>query len=159
VRRMLAATLAALVLVACGDEDETETGALSRSEFARKANGLCANARADQQTILSAIEHNDPDPGEAATLVGELIAVDRKLIRDVDDLVPPPAEQDDVDQLLDRWRDRVDLEEQVRDAVAAADRARQSQLQAEVQAVDRQADRIAGSQLLLNECTRSEPGA
>jgi protein-tyrosine-phosphatase len=156
VRTRIVLPLAAIVLtlVGCGegDGDETEVGALSRTEFAQEANALCREAAADRRTVLSGVDPEAPGE-ETAERLDEIVAVDRKLIRDVDDLVPPERVQDTIDQLLDQWRDRVDLEEQVRDATAVDDAAETAQLQVEVQQVDERANQIAGG-LLLNECTR-----
>jgi hypothetical protein len=156
VRALIVLPLAMLVLTCagCGEDDgaETEVGALSRTEFAQKANALCEEATAARRTVLSGVDPEAPGE-ETAERLDEVVAVDRKLIRGVDDLVPPERAQDMIDQLLDEWRDRVDLEEHVRDATAVDDAAEAAQLQTEVQQVDERANQIAGG-LLLNECTR-----
>ena len=153
------AVLAAITLslaVGCdgGDGGDGGNGALSRTEFAQKANGLCKEAGADRQTVLSGIDPDAPGPEQAEQLA-EIIDIDEKLLEDVDDLVPPDAAQDTVDQLLDAWRERIDLEEQLREATANDDAGEISALQSQVQQVDARANPIAGG-LLLNECTRGE---
>ena len=138
---------------ACGDDDAGDAGdgAPSSTEFARQANALCADAAASRRTVLSATESTDLTIEQ----VDEIIAIDEKLLADVDDLVPPESAQDAVFQLLDEWRVRIDLEEQARTAVADGDDAELSTLQGEVADVDLQANQIAGG-LLLNECTRGQ---
>jgi hypothetical protein len=156
VRVTTTAVLAAIVLslaAGCdGDDGGDGDGALSRTEFAQKANGLCKGAGADRQTVLSGIDPDAPGPEQAEQLA-EIIDIDEKLLEDVDDLVPPDAAQDTVDQLLDAWRERIDLEEQLREATANDDAGEISALQSQVQQVDARANPIAGG-LLLNECTR-----
>ncbi|HUF85143.1 MAG TPA: hypothetical protein VMQ81_11185 [Acidimicrobiia bacterium] len=152
------AVLAAIVLslAGCdgGDDGGDGDGALSRTGFAQTANGLCKEARADRQTVLSGIDPDAPGPEQAEQLA-EIIDIDETLLEDVDDLVPPDAAQDTVDQLLDAWRERIDLEEQLREATANDDAGEISALQTQVQQVDARANPIAGG-LLLNECTRGE---
>jgi hypothetical protein len=148
--------VAALGVVAAACDDggggtETEVGDLSATEFARKANALCREVRADRRTVLSAID--EPTGEETAARLDEILELDRRLLREVDDLVPPEAEQDTVDELLDRWRDRIRLEERARDATAAGDEGALSGIEVDVDTLDEEADRIAG-RLLLNECTR-----
>lgn len=157
-RATLAVMLTALALTvaaACSDGDGgDEEGALSATEFARKANALCEEAAADRQTIQSGIDENAPGP-EQAELYAEILDIDEKLLEQVDDLVPPEPDQDTVDQLLDAWRERIDLEEQAREAIANDDSGELTAIDAQVTEVDGRANPIAGG-LLLNECTRGE---
>lgn len=158
-RGTITAVLAAAALTlatGCDGEDGNgdDQGALTRTEFAQRANGLCKEAAADRQTIISAIDPEAPGPEQAEQLA-EIVDTDEKLLEEVDDLVPPEAEQDTVDQLLDAWRERIDLEEQLREATANDDAGEVSALQSQVQEVDARANPIAGG-LLLNECTRGE---
>jgi hypothetical protein len=159
VRRTITVVLAATALASTagcdgGDGDGGEGGALTKTEFAQKANGLCNEAASDRRTVLSGIDPEAPGPEQAEQLA-EIIDVDQKLLGEVDDLVPPESDQDTVDQLLDQWRQRIDLEEQLREATANDDAGEVSALQAQVQEVDGRANPIAGG-LLLNECTRGE---
>lgn len=162
VRRTLATMVTAAVLAAatlgaaaCGNDDDgagNGDGALSKSEFAQQANQLCTEAASQRRTILSGIDLDAPGPRQAEQLDG-IIDIDQQLLADVDELVPPESEQDTVTQLLDQWRDRIELEEQLRDATAADDAAELSQLEAQVGQVDTQANQIARD-LDLDECTR-----
>jgi hypothetical protein len=159
VRGTITAVLAAMALTfatGCdgGDGDGDEGGALTKTEFAQKANALCKEAAADRRTILSGIDPEAPGPEQAEQL-SQIIDIDEKLLEDVDDLVPPEADQDTVDQLLDQWRERINLENQLREATANDDAGEVSALQTQVQEVDGRANPIAGA-LLLNECTRGE---
>jgi hypothetical protein len=150
------AVLTVTLAAACdgGDDGDDDEGALTATEFAQRANALCNEAAADRQTVLSGIDPMAPGPEQAEQLA-EIIDIDEKLLDEVDDLVPPESDQDTVDQLLDQWRERVDLEEQLREATANDDIGEVSALQAQVQEVDGRANPIAGG-LLLNECTRGE---
>jgi hypothetical protein len=159
VRVTTTAVLAAMALslaAACdgGADGGDGDGALSKTEFAQKANGLCKEATADRRTILSGIDPEASGPEQAEQLA-EIIDIDEKLLEEVDDLVPPDAEQDTVDQLLDAWRERIDLEQQLREATANDDAGEVAALQSQIQQVDARANPIAGG-LLLNECTRGE---
>lgn len=156
---MLAPTLVAMALAAaaCGsgdDSSETQVGALSKSEFAEQANDLCAKAATDRESIVSAIDPNAPGPQQAEQLA-EIIDVDQKQLADVDQLVPSDSEQDTVTQLLDQWRKRINLEEQLRTATANDDATEVSALDTEIQQVDTDANQIADG-LGLDDCTRGE---
>jgi hypothetical protein len=157
VRATLTAVVAVLTLILAagcdgGGGGGDEEGALSATEFAQKANALCSEAAADRQTVQSGIDENAPGP-EQAELYAEILDIDEKLLEEVDDLVPPEADQDTVDQLLDAWRERIALEEQAREAIANDDSGELAAIDAQVTEVDGRANPIAGG-LLLNECTR-----
>jgi cobalamin biosynthesis protein CobT len=112
VRSRVIAVISALVFVAAvascdsSDDDSTadEEGALSKSEFVKQADQVCADANES----------------------GELV-VDERLVGRVDDLVPPEPEQDTVTQLLDQWRDYFDQPSEAT-AAAADDLARELSL-------------------------------
>ena len=151
---LLAPTLMTVALGAAGcgsdgDSSETEVGALSKSEFAEQANDLCSKAATDRQSV--ALDPNASGPVQAEQL-GEIIAIDEKLLADVDQLVPPESEQDTVTQLLDQWRKRTDLEQQLRTATADDNAAEVSALDTQIQQVDTDANQIAGG-LGLDDCT------
>jgi predicted phage tail protein len=159
VRARLTVLLAAMCLAAAaggcdGDGGGDEEVALTADEFARKANALCSEAAADRQTVLSGIDPESSGP-EQAELLANIIDIDEKLLEEVDDLVPPEKDQDTVDQLLDQWRDRIDLEQQLREATANDDAGEVAALEGQITEVDAAANPIAGG-LRLNECTRGE---
>ncbi|HEX6312641.1 MAG TPA: hypothetical protein VF152_13585 [Acidimicrobiia bacterium] len=158
-RRTLTAVLVAVAVtaVACGTEsdgDESEVGALSKSEFASQANDLCSTAAADREQVLAEIDPSESG-AEQADQLSNIIDIDQKLLADVDQLVPREPEQQTVTTLLDQWRDRIDLEEQLRTATADDDAAQVSELTAQVQQVDDQANEIA-DELGLDDCKRGE---
>jgi hypothetical protein len=164
VRRTLTAVLTAptLMMVAlgaasCGSDDdstETESGALSKSEFEAQANDLCSKAATDRESIVSKIDTTAPG-AEQAEQLADVIDIDQKLLADVDQLAPPEAEQDTVTQLLDQWRKRIDLEEELRTATAGGDATQVSELNTEIQEVDTDANQIADG-LGIDDCTRGE---
>ena len=156
---LLVPTLAVMALgaAACGSDDdssEREVGALSKSEFAEQANDLCSKAATNRESIVSQIDANAPG-SEQAEQLAEIIDIDQKQLADVDQLVPPESEQDTVTQLLDQWRKRINLEEQLRTATANDDATEVSALDAEIQQVDTDANQIADG-LSLDDCTRGE---
>ena len=156
-RARLSAVLVVATLVtaaACSDGGGDDEGALSATAFARRANALCSEAASDRQTVLSGIDPASTGP-ERAELLANIIDIDEDLLENVDDLVPPEADQDTVDQLLDRWRDRIELEEQLREATANDDAGEVAALEDQIMQIDAEANPIAGG-LLLNECTRGE---
>ncbi len=97
-----AAVLALTALAGCDDDDNgnggttAEVGGLSKSEFVKQADQLCANLTD-----------------------GGVLTVDERLIGRVDQLVPPDSEQDTITQLLDQWRDYFDQPSE--ETAAAAD--------------------------------------
>ncbi|MGH9049852.1 MAG: hypothetical protein ACRDY4_08995 [Acidimicrobiia bacterium] len=150
-------TAAAFGAGACGSDDdstEAEVGALSKSAFVEQANDLCSKAATDRQSLLSKIDPNAPGPEQAEQLA-DVVDLDEKLLADVDQLVPPESEQSTVTQLLDQWRKRVDLEEQLRTATADADATQISDLDSKVQQVDTDANQIADD-LGLDDCAGGE---
>jgi hypothetical protein len=159
VRKALTAVLVAVAIgaAACGsdgDGDSDEVGALSKSEFTDQANDLCSKAAGDRESALAGSDASQSG-AEQAEQLSNVIDIDEKLLADVDDLVPPESEQATVTKLLDQWRDRIDLEEQLRTATADDDSVQVSQLDAQVQQVDDQANTIA-DELELDDCTREE---
>jgi hypothetical protein len=104
----LAAFATALAQQAC-DGGSDEPGALSEADFASKANALCAKTEAERARLLRQL--TAPSGQAGAQTFRSLAGEDHELIRRVDALVPPEAEQDRVDRILDGWRQRAELEE------------------------------------------------
>lgn len=147
-----AAAAAAALLVACNGGGG-DPGTLSKSDFASKANALCTKAEAERTRLLQQLP---AQPGQAnAQTVDDLARGDRELIRRVDALVPPDAEQDRVDRVLDGWRQRAELEEQYANALRSTP-APQS-LDAFTAQVDEINATVAptANRLQMTECTRS----
>jgi hypothetical protein len=143
---------AALVVTSCNGDTSDEPGALSKSEFAKKANSLCADTEAERTRLFQQLP---PQHGEAHARTFERMAsADRELVRRVDALVPPDAQQDRVDHLLDEWRKRAELEEQYAKDVRSM-RARQTDdtFTMELLEIDATAASIAG-ELELTQCIR-----
>lgn len=145
------AALAAVVGTACGGNDD-EPGALSKSEFAKQANALCAKAGANRNAQLQPLPPNPSGAADAQKLKSSA-STDRELIRRVDALVPPEGEQDQVDSVLDGWRKRAGVEDQYADAVAAMqDPATLARFTANLAQIDVATDAVA-AQLGLTACT------
>jgi hypothetical protein len=145
------AALAAFAGTACGGSDD-DPGALSKSAFAKQANELCAKAGTDRSAQLQQLP---PSPsGEAdAQKLKSVASTDRELVRRVDALVPPAAEQDQVDKVLDGWRRRAGVEDQYAAAVGAMqDPAALASFTANIAQVDAATDPVA-VQLGLTACT------
>ena len=147
--------LAAVAGTACGGSDD-EPGALSKSSFATKANDLCSKAEANRIRQLQQLPPSPSGAADAKTLQS-VASTDRELIRRVDALVPPEAEQDQVDTVLDAWRRRAGVEDQYADAVGAMqDPATLASATANLAQIDSSTDPVA-VQLGLTECTRGNP--
>ena len=154
----VAASVVALAAVAgtgCGGSDD-EPGALSKSSFARKANELCSKAKADRDAQLGQLPA-DPSGAADAQKLESVATTDRELIRRVDALVPPESEQDQVDQVLEAWRKRADLEDQYAQAVGRmTDPATLAAFASSQAQIDATTDPVA-VQLGLTACTRGSP--
>lgn len=147
------ALAAAFVLPACSSGGAGERGALSKTSFARRTNRLCAIARSDRQRILSTVPAN-PSGATDADKFKLLVDIDRKLIRRVDNLVPPESEQEGIDRLLDNWRHRIAVEEEFVKAVAQkTDQLTLAAFNTRVEQIDADADPIA-RRLGTDECVR-----
>jgi SOS-response transcriptional repressor LexA len=153
-----AASVVALATVAgtaCGGSDD-EPGALSKSSFATKANALCSKAEADRNQQLQQLPPTPSGAADAQNLQN-VATSDRELIRRVDALVPPQAEQDQVDEVLDAWRKRADLADQYAEGVGAMqDPATLATFTAKQAQIDAATDPVA-IHLGLTGCTRGTP--
>jgi hypothetical protein len=141
----LAAFAAALALQAC-DGGSDEPGGLSEADFASKANALCAKTEAERARLLQQL--TAPSGQSGAQTFRSLAGEDRELIRRVDALVPPEAEQDRVDRILDGWRQRAKLEESYATQTAPSLEA----FTAEVAQIDATVSPIA-TELGMAQCT------
>ena len=150
-----AVALAAVAGTACGGSDD-EPGALSKSSFATKANELCSKAEADRNGQLQQLPPS-PSGASDAQKLQSVASTDRELIRRVDALVPPESEQDQVDQALEAWRKRADLEDQYAQAVGRmTDPATLAAFTASQAQIDSTTDPVA-VRLGLTACTRGTP--
>lgn len=145
-------TAAAAALSACAG-GSGDPGTLSKGAFASKANAQCAKTEAARARRLQQLPAQPSGQADAQTLQS-IATGDRELIRRVDALVPPPAEQDAVDRVLDGWRQRVDLEEKYASAVGAMQAPQSLEaFAADVAQVDATVTPIA-TELGLTQCTR-----
>jgi hypothetical protein len=140
----LAAFAAASARSACNGGSD-EPGALSKAGFASKANAECVDAEAHRARLLQQLPAEPSGRGDRG-IFSLLAGNDRYLIRRVDALVPPEAEQDRVDRVLDGWRQRAELE----DDYAQAPRSLES-FNAAVAQIDAATDPVA-VQLGLTGC-------
>src|SRR2546430_16883111 len=104
-----AVTLATVAGTSCGGSDDAP-GTLSKSACAKQANALCSKAKADRNAQLQQLPPSPPGAADAQKLQS-VSSIDRELIRRVDALVPPDAEQDRVDKVLDAWRQSATAED------------------------------------------------
>ena len=145
--------LAAVVMSGCGGASNGDSGALSRRQFATKANALCATAQTKRAQLLQQLPMSPSGPADAEKL-DRIVTIDRELVREVDALIPPESEQDRVDKVLDSWRNRAGVEQQYADAVGAMqDPATLASVTANLAQIDAATDPIA-VQLGMTECTR-----
>jgi len=152
---LLTTAVVAVAVTACGGSDD-DSGTLSKSAFAKQTNALCSKAGSDRDALLQQLPPS-PSGSADAQKIHDAATVDRDLIRRVDALVPPQSEQDQVDEVLDAWRKRADLEDQYADAVAAMqDPATLASLSAKQAQIDATTDPVA-LQLGLTDCTRGTP--
>jgi len=141
-------------LVACGSDDNDESGELSTSEFATQANKICENITKKVDDALKNVNPGTPAGAESAQAIAEVATLDKEQIGHVDDLPAPESEQDEIDQLLDHWRDRADQEQQISDAVSeSGDTATIEELNSRLNQIDDDANAIA-NKLDLDKCTR-----
>jgi hypothetical protein len=146
---LAALAAAAAVLLACNGGD---TNNLSKGQFASKANALCTKAQDERDAQLQQLP---PSPSGAADAqkLKSVASTDRELIRRVDALVSPEAEQDQVDRVLDGWRQRAGVEDQYADAVGAMqDPATLASFTSNLAQIDAATDPVA-VQLGLSACT------
>jgi SOS-response transcriptional repressor LexA len=150
-----AVALAAVAGTACGGSDDDHSS-LSKSSFAKRANALCSKAKADRDAQLQQLP-STPSGAADAQKLQNVATSDRDLIRRVDALVPPEAEQDQVDEVLDAWRKRADLADQYAEGVRAMqDPATLATFTAKQAQIDAATDPVA-IQLGLTRCTRGTP--
>jgi hypothetical protein len=146
---LAALAAAAAVLLACNGGD---TNNLSKGQFASKANALCTKAQDERAAQLQQLP---PSPSGAADAqkLKSVASTDRELVRRVDALVPPEAEQDQVDKVLDGWRQRAGGEDQYADAVGAMqDPATLASFTSNLAQIDAATDPVA-VQLGLSACS------
>jgi hypothetical protein len=143
----------AVGLVACSSDDD-ESGELSTSEFATQANKICENITKQVDDALKNVNPGTPQGAASAQAIGEVATLDKKQIGHVDDLAAPESEQDEIDQLLDQWRDRSSQEQQIADAVSeSGDTATIEALNDQLNQIEDKANAIA-TKLGLDRCTR-----
>jgi hypothetical protein len=116
--------LVALVLVAmatlvgCGDDEE----ALSKEEFLRQGNAVCAEGNEEldalfEEQFADLEEGEEPDPAQfAAFIEDDVVPRVQEQIDDIADLEPPEELADDVEQLVTKAQAALDeLEQQAKD--------------------------------------------
>jgi hypothetical protein len=137
--------------LACGSSgSDGSNGSLSKSSFASKSNAYCVQARTDRSAV--------PPSGKQPTAqdADKVIAIDRELIRKIDDLVPPDSEQDQVDQLLEQLHQRIAVEDQLRASIAKSTPPTDPatlKLRDQIAKIDQQSAKIA-TPLGLTSCVR-----
>ena len=142
-------------LVACGDDTSDESGELTKSEFASQASDACEANTKKVDDALKNVKPGVPSGPQSAEAIRQVATYDNQLISRVDDLPAPESEQDTIDQLLDKWRDRASQEEKI--ATAIDDDEDESQLEAlndSLNSIEDDANAIATSLDLDDSCQR-----
>ena len=142
-------------LVACGDDTKDESGELSTSEFASDANAACQANTKKVDAALKNVNPGVPTGQASADAISQVSTYDKQLIDRVDDLAAPESEQDTIDQLLDKWRDRASQEEKVANAIEAGeDESELEALNDSLNSIEDDANAIAKSLDLDDSCQR-----
>lgn len=147
---------ALVVLSACGSDSDSddESGELSATQFASRANTICEDITRQVDEALKNVNPGVPAGEESAQAIQDVVTLDKEQIRKVDDLPAPESEQDEIDQLLDHWRDRLGIEQQVSDAAAANDDAATIEgLNSQLEQIENDANAIA-RKLGADKCER-----
>ncbi len=147
---------ALVVLSACGSDSDSddESGELSATHFASRANMICEDITRQVDEALKNVNPGVPAGEESAQAIQDVVTLDKEQIRKVDDLPAPESEQDEIDQLLDHWRDRLGIEQQVSDAAAANDDAATIEgLNSQLEQIENDANAIA-RKLGADKCER-----
>lgn len=147
-------TAALVVLGGCGSSSDDESGELSATQFASRANSICEDITRQVDDALKNVNPGVPAGAQSAQAIQDVVTLDKEQIRKVDDLPAPESEQDEIDQLLDQWRDRLGLEQQISDAAAANESAATIEgLNSQLEQVDNDANAIA-RKLGADKCER-----
>ena len=144
-----------VALVACGDDTDDESGELTKSEFASQASDACQANTKKVDAALRNVNPGVPSGTASADAIDQVATYDKELISRVDDLAAPESEQDTIDQLLDKWRDRASQEEKIVTAINDGDDATQIEsLNDELNSIEDDANKIAESLDLDDSCQR-----
>ena len=141
---------AAAAVAACGGDDDK---GLSKAEFVKRANAICAQANARGEQLARTAFRNParPRPEELQAVLREAVTVNRKVISDVRALKPPEADKERVNAMLAAAdRSTTAYEQASRTPQASVEMFRRANTPQDPAA---EADRLAG-QYGLSECAK-----
>ena len=139
---------AAAAVAACGGDDDK---GLSKAEFVKRANAICAQANARGEQLAKTAFRNParPRPEELQAVLREAVTVNRKVISDLRALKPPEADRSQIDAILAAGeRSTTAYEQASRSPQASAELFEKTGTPQDPSA---EADRLAG-QYGLSEC-------
>lgn len=137
--RALLLSLALLVggvAAACGGDDGGER--LAREEFTQQADAICEEAN---ERVEALGQPSSPD--ELAAIAAQAVAIQEQALDALRELRPPEDIEERYEQALDLVRQQADLGRELVDAAEEGNQARVTELLAEIEPLNRQADEIA----------------
>jgi hypothetical protein len=153
-RKTMRIALVSLLLLAagggCGDNSER----LSKTEYTRQADGICA--RYDER--LEAIERElerAASPEDAAKAIDRGIPIVQNGVEELRELEPPEELEEDVERWIDLNEENVESLEELRDAAAEGDAQRVREIATEGEETERRSDELA-RKIGLEDCAADE---
>ncbi len=143
-RLIVVASLAALASAACGQD------ALSKEEFIEQADEICADI--DQQIRELGEPQNQEDFEE---LVEEGTEITDDGLEELRDLEPPAEDRDQINPMLDKIEEAVELLPEIQEALENRDVEALQRLQTQVQAAANEAQTIADD-YGFEQCARAD---
>ena len=149
-RRLVGILLATGVVAAsaaCGDDGG---GRLSRAEYVRQADEICARYDAELGEIEQALERAET-PQAAANAIERGIPIVEGGIADLRELEPPEELEEDVDRWLELNDENVENLEELRDAAEAGDTQRAQEIATRGSRTEEESDEVA-REIGLEDC-------
>lgn len=146
----LVSLLLATAVPGCGGDGDR----LSRTEYTRQADGICA--RYDER--LEAIEREldrAESPEDAAEAIDRGIPIVEKGVAELRELEPPEALEEDVDRWIELNEENAESLEELRDAAAEGDAQRVREIATQGEETERRSDELA-RKIGLDDCAAEE---
>ena len=147
-RALVGAVALSLVVLAaaCSQDDER----LSRQEFLREANEVCADSDSELQEIEDTLRDAET-PEDVADAIDRGIPIVEDGIDELRDLEPPEDLEDDVDRWVELNEESAAELEELRDAARDGDAERTREIAERGRETDREADELA-REIGLDDC-------